>query len=97
MIFLTDYCKQLLCGHRERERERELRLAEKVAASVKSVQLQSIANCLRTADNSDHHMGSSDNDGTDSKTYLTMDQANRAKKKRERLEEEREREGEKKI
>lgn len=42
---------------------RELHLAEKVAASVKSSQLQSIANRLITANNSDHQKTSNDTDG----------------------------------
>ncbi len=45
-------------------RDRELHLAKKVAASVKSSQLQSIANWFIPTDNSDHRTTGNDNDGT---------------------------------
>jgi len=44
--------------------DREFHLVEKVAASVKSSQLQSIANWFIPADNSDHRTTGKDNHGT---------------------------------
>jgi hypothetical protein len=43
---------------------RKLHLTEKVAASVKSSQLQSTANWLIATDNSDQRTTGNDNDGT---------------------------------